>query len=221
MTEDDKKKVPTIDAPIDSAPEDKIGEYQHQVVNDEKGIEGDKTGITARVTFIVSFMWAIFQMSTASWLLLDSLFVKAIHLAFAMALIFLNLPALKTKKEVQQSYEDDEAISKIPFLNNLIGRWDLRILLAMSRVTVLDWIFGICAVAAALYIMVDYVTLVERMLMMKHTNDEIKYHIEYAESNGEFDTWKIANHVVKNIISFDSSVNQILAILGLTVPITK
>ncbi|HAW44798.1 MAG TPA: C4-dicarboxylate ABC transporter, partial [Sutterella sp.] len=162
MTEDDKKKVPTIDAPIDSAPEDKIGEYQHQVVNDEKGIEGDKTGITARVTFIVSFMWAIFQMSTASWLLLDSLFVKAIHLAFAMALIFLNLPALKTKKEVQQSYEDDEAISKIPFLNNLIGRWDLRILLAMSRVTVLDWIFGICAVAAALYIMVDYEGIADR-----------------------------------------------------------
>ena len=73
----------------------------------------------------------------------------------------------------------------------------------------------------SIYIMVDYVTLVEHMLLMKHTNDEIKYHIEYAESNGEFDTWKIANHVVKNIISFDSSVNQILAILGLTVPITK
>lgn len=73
----------------------------------------------------------------------------------------------------------------------------------------------------SIYIMVDYVTLVERMLLMKHTNDEIKYHIEYAESNGEFDTWKISTHVVKNIISFDASVNQILAILGLTVPISK
>ncbi len=71
----------------------------------------------------------------------------------------------------------------------------------------------------SIYIMVDYVTLVERMLVMKHTNDEIKYHIEYAESNGEFDTWKTANYVVKNIISFESSVNQILAIMGLAVPV--
>ncbi len=73
----------------------------------------------------------------------------------------------------------------------------------------------------SIYIMVDYVTLVERMLRMKHTNDEIKYHIEYAESNAEFDTWKISTHVVKNIISFDTTMSQILAILGLTVPISK
>lgn len=73
----------------------------------------------------------------------------------------------------------------------------------------------------SIYIMVDYVTLVERMLRMKHTNDEIKYHIEYAESNGEFDTWKVATHVVKNIVSFETTVNQILAIVGMTVPIAK
>ena len=66
--------------------------------------------------------------------------------------------------------------------------------------------------------MVDYVTLVERMLRMKHTNDEIKYHIEYAESNGEFDTWKVSTHVVKNIVSFDTAVKQILAILGMIKP---
>ena len=73
----------------------------------------------------------------------------------------------------------------------------------------------------SIYIMVDYVTLVERMLHLKHSNDEIKYHIEYAESNGEFDTWKISTHVVKNIISFDSTLNQILAIMGMTAPVSK
>ena len=73
----------------------------------------------------------------------------------------------------------------------------------------------------SIFIMVDYVTLVERMLHLKHSNDEIKYHIEYAESNGEFDTWKIATHVVKNIISFDSTMNQVLAIMGLMEPISK
>ena len=73
----------------------------------------------------------------------------------------------------------------------------------------------------SIYIMVDYVTLVERMLRLKHNNDEIKYHIEYAESNGEFDTWKISTHVVKNIISFDTTMNQLLAILRMTTPISK
>ena len=73
----------------------------------------------------------------------------------------------------------------------------------------------------SIYIMVDYVTLVERMLLLKHTNDEIKYHIEYAESNGEFDSWKLTTHVVKNIVSFETAVNQILSILGMTVPIAK
>ena len=73
----------------------------------------------------------------------------------------------------------------------------------------------------SIFIMVDYVTLVERMLHLKHNNDEIKYHIEYAESNGEFDTWKVSTHVVKNIISFDTTMSQIHAIMGLTVPVSK
>ncbi len=67
-------------------------------------------------------------------------------------------------------------------------------------------------------IMADYITLVERMLRMRYTNNEIKYHIEYAENNGEFDTWKYATHIVKNILTLDRAMNQILAILGLTQP---
>ena len=73
----------------------------------------------------------------------------------------------------------------------------------------------------SIFILVDYVTLVERMLHLKHSNDEIKYHIEYAESNGEFDTWKISTHVVKNIVSFDTTMNQILAIMRMPTPFTK
>lgn len=169
MTEPDDKTAGATpaaeDAPRGAPREDIIGEYQHSVVNDDKGIVGDTTGITKKATFIVSLVWALFQMSTASWLLLDSLFVKAIHLAFAMALIFLNLPALKTKKEVAESYEDDAMMSRVPFLNNLIGRWDLRILLAMNRVTLLDWILGACAVVAALYIMIDAEGIAERQGM--------------------------------------------------------
>ncbi len=66
-----------------------------------------------------------------------------------------------------------------------------------------------------IYVMVDYVTLVERMLRMGHKNEDIKYHLEYAENNGEFDTWKIASYVVKNVREPRSALNQILAILSL------
>jgi guanylate kinase len=67
----------------------------------------------------------------------------------------------------------------------------------------------------SIYIMVDYVTLIERMLKLNESNDEIKYHLEYAENNGEFDSWKLSTHVVKNITVPDVALNQILALMGL------
>lgn len=121
-----------------SASDDIVGEYRQEVIEGEHGVKGDKTGITEKITFVVALCWALFQMSTASWLLLDSLFVKAFHLAFALALIYLNIPAIKET------------------------RWDLRILLAMKRVNWTDWALAIIAMIAALYIFFDYAGISER-----------------------------------------------------------
>ena len=68
-----------------------------------------------------------------------------------------------------------------------------------------------------IFLMVDYVTLVERMIRLGHKNNEIKYHLEYAENNNEFDHWKNASHVVKikNANDPGMAFNQVLAILGL------
>jgi len=68
-----------------------------------------------------------------------------------------------------------------------------------------------------IFLMVDYVTLVERMIRLGHKNNEIKYHLEYAENNGEFDNWKDATHVVKirNVANPGAAFDQILAIMGL------
>lgn len=66
-----------------------------------------------------------------------------------------------------------------------------------------------------IYIMCDYITIVERMLRMGYTNSDIKYHLEYAESNGEFDNWKIATHVIKNITDQKQALNQVLSMMGL------
>jgi len=67
----------------------------------------------------------------------------------------------------------------------------------------------------SIYVMCDYVTMVERMLRMGHNNEDIKFHLEFAENNGEFDTWKITTHVVKNVSEPNVALNQILSIMGL------
>lgn len=72
-----------------------------------------------------------------------------------------------------------------------------------------------------IYLMSDFVVLVERMLRMGHKNDEIKYHLEYAENNREFELWKTARHVVKNVGDPEYVMRQLLAIIGLTVPATS
>ncbi|MDO4204671.1 MAG: guanylate kinase [Selenomonadaceae bacterium] len=69
-----------------------------------------------------------------------------------------------------------------------------------------------------IYLMSDYVVIVERMLQLGHNNDEIKYHLEYAENNSEFDLWKTARHVVKNTGDPADVMRQLMAIIGLTVP---
>ena len=72
---------------------------------------------------------------------------------------------------------------------------------------------------ATVFLMVDYVTLVDRMLKLNYSNDEIKYHLQYAESNKEFDGWKITDHVIKNTGDFRLAFMQLLAIMNLVSPL--
>ena len=74
----------------------------------------------------------------------------------------------------------------------------------------------------SIYIMADYVALVDRMLRMGLRNDEIKYHLEYAEANKEFDSYKVTNFVVKNTGKLNIAMEQVLTVMGLmTLPDQK
>ena len=115
--------------------------YKEELAHAEHGMRGDTVGITGKITFVIALCWSLFQMASASVLLIDSIFVKSIHLAFAITLVYLNIPLIKPSSS---------------------SRWDLRILLAMNRVTVLDYILGIIAAVAALYIFLDYAGLSSR-----------------------------------------------------------
>lgn len=74
---------------------------------------------------------------------------------------------------------------------------------------------------STVYLMVDYVNLVDRMLKMGASNDDIKYHLQYAENNKEFDGWKQADFVIKNIGEPEQALSQLLAIMGLATVIDK
>ncbi|WP_273523883.1 TRAP transporter permease [Mailhella massiliensis] len=115
--------------------------YKEDVAHAEHGMRGDTMGITAKITFVIALCWSLFQMASASVLLIDSIYVKSIHLAFAITLVYFNIPMIKPSAS---------------------SRWDLRILLAMNRVTVMDYILGIMAAVAALYIFIDYAGLASR-----------------------------------------------------------
>ncbi|MBR1696555.1 MAG: AAA family ATPase [Selenomonas sp.] len=74
---------------------------------------------------------------------------------------------------------------------------------------------------STIYLMVDYVTLVDRMLNAGYNNEEIKYHLQYAENNKEFDSWKITNHVIKNTVEPQQALLQLMSIMGLTTKISQ
>ncbi len=74
---------------------------------------------------------------------------------------------------------------------------------------------------ATIFLMVDYVTLVDRLLRLGYNNDEIKYHLQYAENNKEFELWKVCSHIVRNTCEKETALIQILAIMGLTCPLPQ
>ncbi len=72
-----------------------------------------------------------------------------------------------------------------------------------------------------IFLMVDYVTLVDRLLRMGYNNDEIKYHLQYAENNKEFDLWKVCSHIIRNTCDKSTALIQLMAIMGLTRPLAQ
>jgi len=69
--------------------------YAKRLAEEEEGIGRLPDGIFAYIIPAIAISWSIFQLSIASVIILDSVYTRAIHLAFAIALVFLNYPMLK------------------------------------------------------------------------------------------------------------------------------
>ncbi len=103
-----------------------------QILREESGDVRNLQQYEAIIIGTIAIAWSLFQLSLASFLILDSIKVRAIHLAFAMSLTFLSIPF--SKKSGKSSGFFGSAI-RIPFH---------------------DYILAIVGAGLALYIMLDW-----------------------------------------------------------------
>jgi TRAP transporter 4TM/12TM fusion protein len=80
----------------------------------------------------IAVSWALFQLSLAGFFILNSTYERAIHLAFAIALLFLTTPLIK------------KPLKKLRFLS------------ATTHIPVIDYFFAIVGAISALYLAFDY-----------------------------------------------------------------
>ena len=113
-------------------------EVAKRMAEEEEGIGRRPKGYSKYVIPFVCVVWSIFQLSIASWLILDSTFIRAIHLGFALLVVYLNYPLFRKT------------------------RFGLKYFATTDRIPILDYIIGIIAAFSALYIAIDYVGMTAR-----------------------------------------------------------
>ncbi len=93
------------------------------------------TGPTKWIVPAIALSWSLFQLSVASFLLLDATYVRAIHLAFAISLVYFSYPLFKKPKK-----------------NSILQYFARR-----DRYSLIDYILVLGAVLSALYLIIDFV----------------------------------------------------------------
>jgi TRAP transporter 4TM/12TM fusion protein len=118
--------------------DDETLDLARKLAEEEAGISRKPQGPAKYVISTIAVCWSLFQLSIPSWLILDSTYIRAIHLGFALLIVFLNYPMLKKYR---------------PGLDALSTK---------SRIPLFDYVVAIIACFAALYIAIDYEGLVTR-----------------------------------------------------------
>ncbi len=113
-------------------------ELAKKLAEEEEGISRKPKGLDKWVVPTIAVIWCFFQLSIASWLILNAVFVRAIHLGFALLIVFLNYPFFKKT------------------------RFGLKFLSARDRIPIFDYVVAIVAALCAVYIAIDYVGINSR-----------------------------------------------------------
>ena len=107
-------------------------EAAKRLAEEEEGVARKPKGPTKWVIPTIGVIWSLFQLSIASWWILDTIFIRAIHLGFALLMVYLNYPVFKET------------------------RFGLKFLSIKNRIPPWDFIIAIVACFAAVYIAIDY-----------------------------------------------------------------
>ncbi len=93
-------------------------------------------GVASWLIPIVAASWSLFQLSLPYFVNIDSIYIRSVHLVFAICLVYLSYPTLKKRQ-----------IKWLPFLSE------------KQRIPVYDFILAVLAVCAAAYYAWDYVAI--------------------------------------------------------------
>ena len=110
-----------------------------KLAEEEAGIHRKPDGWAAYVIPTIAVFWSLFQLSIAKWITLSSTYTRAIHLAFALLIVFLNYPAFKN------------------------SRFGIKMLSAADRIPIIDWILAVTAAWSSVYLLIHYETISNRI----------------------------------------------------------
>lgn len=89
-----------------------------KLAEEEEGIGRRPKGWKKYLIPTIAVCWSLFQLALPKWILLDTTYIRAIHLAFALTLVYLNYPLFK-KPFFGLTYFSEH--KKIPLLDMLIA----------------------------------------------------------------------------------------------------
>jgi TRAP transporter 4TM/12TM fusion protein len=113
-------------------------EAAKKMAEEEEGVARRPVGPEKWVTPVIGVFWCFFQLSIASWWILDTVFIRSIHLGFAMLIVYLNYPVFKEP------------------------RLGLKFLSIKDRIPPWDFVIAAVACFSAVYIAVDYYGVTHR-----------------------------------------------------------
>jgi TRAP transporter 4TM/12TM fusion protein len=102
-----------------------------EILKEETGRVRQKRRVDRYVVSSIAVAWSIFQLALPRFIILDSVTIRAIHLAFAVALVFLTIPMFKRKCRIKAL----SATRYIPFIDFILAAVGIFLVLYI----VFDW----------------------------------------------------------------------------------
>ena len=110
------------------------------ILEEHEAVAREHKGTVKWVTGAVALGWSVFQLALPEFILLNSAFIRAIHLAFALSLAFLSFPMLK---KLKPKY--------------------LSCLWSTNRLPIIDILLALLAAVCTLYMVYNYEAIAQRM----------------------------------------------------------